>query len=352
MMRKLLFMLLISTALVACEQGSDKISNITVTNPSALNQTVYADNTTGKSKVTFVTLDAWTSSIVAQDATKSTSGEKVDWISIDPESGKEAGSYTISIALQTNQTGERRRATITINCGEDQITITVTQEATNEKEEETPGETDGKVKKINGERVVYDYSDSNMTYVSQIGTQSYINKAYAADCWAYVGYSNSRDSNWGCYYTYGNDTRVMGTSHDVWEQDNPEISVSWKTEFSWNDNTLSSMRGDQVRVERDGYLRTDLEYGDQEYTKGNIDINWLVATREYYTGLPVSALVVRTTRANKLLVKKVQQEEQGEGKYNATITYRYVLNADGFITEIYEHSTLNGSETKIYEFEY
>lgn len=50
------------------------------------------------------------------------------WLKLDPDHGG-AGSYTINIILEPNETGEARSAVITISCGGTQITVSVTQEA-------------------------------------------------------------------------------------------------------------------------------------------------------------------------------------------------------------------------------
>lgn len=132
-MKKLFFMLLATIVLAACEKEKEKeVSTITVPNQTELSQTVYADQTTGKSGVNFTTAGAWTSSIAESATAKSTRAESPDWISIDPSSGDKAGNYKINITLGKNLTGEKRSATISILCGADKVTITVAQEATKE----------------------------------------------------------------------------------------------------------------------------------------------------------------------------------------------------------------------------
>jgi len=104
---------------------------IKVENEASLLQTVYADETNGKSGVTIVTSGAWSSSITEGSA-KSTKSGTVSWLSIAPSSGATAGTHTIVISLEANASGADRTATITITCNETDITITVTQKATKE----------------------------------------------------------------------------------------------------------------------------------------------------------------------------------------------------------------------------
>jgi len=97
-----------------------------VENETALTQTSFADETSGKSGVTFVTNGAWTSTIT-EGTTKSTKSGTTSWVSITPDHGNSAGTYTIIISLEPNTTGKARSATITISCNGMDITIAVTQ---------------------------------------------------------------------------------------------------------------------------------------------------------------------------------------------------------------------------------
>ena len=120
--------LAVTTVFSGCKDKNedDNLKEFTVQNRDALNQNMYADETGGKS-LTFATTGAWTSSISKKSATKA--GGTVDWISINPASGAEAGEYTITISLATNNTGEDRSVVITITCNGENLVITVTQKA-------------------------------------------------------------------------------------------------------------------------------------------------------------------------------------------------------------------------------
>ncbi|MFV0419383.1 MAG: BACON domain-containing protein [Dysgonomonas sp.] len=142
-MRKyfLLFAFVLSAIVTGCssDDETDGNSQIKVDDKNSLTQTVYADNNEGKSGVKFSTTGAWTSTIKETGTQKDASTSASEWITISPDHGTAAGDYTMNIALQTNYTGKDRAATITIVCGDTNISITVTQEGKTE-DGETPVE--------------------------------------------------------------------------------------------------------------------------------------------------------------------------------------------------------------------
>lgn len=139
-MKKIYFGLLVFTSVIftACEKDNEtNISDIDVEDKTQLIQSVFADNLKGKNDVRFTTKTAWTSSIKEVNENKSQTQKNSvtitpNWVSISPDSGMEAGDYVISINLTENLTKFDRTATITIFCGETQVTITITQKAIKE----------------------------------------------------------------------------------------------------------------------------------------------------------------------------------------------------------------------------
>ena len=130
MKRKSLFSsLLLATVLcfTACEDEANNSGDIIVEQNGQLTQSVLANEITGQSRVDFKTMGAWSSTIKETGASTSP-----DWISITPDSGDKAGDYSVTINLSENFTGNERKATITIFCGNDKITVTLTQKGTTE----------------------------------------------------------------------------------------------------------------------------------------------------------------------------------------------------------------------------
>ena len=112
--------------LASCDQiiGGDGELMIDPVEDALLEQTVGSTALAAEG-VTFTTTGAWTSQVVP-----STKGSQPMWVSISPDHGEEAGTYTITISLEANDTGEDRKAYIIITCGEQKITISITQVAT------------------------------------------------------------------------------------------------------------------------------------------------------------------------------------------------------------------------------
>ena len=112
--------------LVSCDQiiGGDGKLIIDPVEDALLEQTVGSTALAAEG-VTFTTTGAWTSQVVP-----ATKGSEPMWVSISPDHGDEAGTYTITISLEANDTGEDRKADIIITCGGQKITISITQVAT------------------------------------------------------------------------------------------------------------------------------------------------------------------------------------------------------------------------------
>lgn len=123
-------MVFMSVALLASCNDEDKdyagdFGHIKVPDTRQMEQTVAADDTQAAQGVTFSTEGAWISTIVEK-----TRAEAPDWISISPDHGDAAESYTIKISLTANTTQEKRAATIKIFCGTSTLEIVITQQGT------------------------------------------------------------------------------------------------------------------------------------------------------------------------------------------------------------------------------
>lgn len=102
----------VAMGFASCSSSDDGV-NINL--PQTTTVTAYRDTPT--KEVSFSTNGTWTSRINTTE----------DWISYTPESGTGSDSYTITITLEPNNTGNVRHAVITINCDGQERIINVSQ---------------------------------------------------------------------------------------------------------------------------------------------------------------------------------------------------------------------------------
>lgn len=135
---KFLSLFLFAFAIAACSSDSDNGGGIKLKDtPKEI--TFYADGeNTGNTKgITFTATGNW--SAIATDQLPTYSRGPIEWIKISPSSGG-AGTFTINITLETNNTGKDRTAYIMINCDGTDIAIKITQKGTNANgDTPTPG---------------------------------------------------------------------------------------------------------------------------------------------------------------------------------------------------------------------
>ena len=98
--------LLAMVIFAACDPylGGDYQLTIDPVADALLEQTVGSETITAEG-VSFTTTGAWTS-MVEPVSTKSS---QPMWVSITPDHGEEAGTYTVNINLEANDTGEDRK---------------------------------------------------------------------------------------------------------------------------------------------------------------------------------------------------------------------------------------------------
>lgn len=129
-MRKILqytTMLLLTLCLFPACSEDDNNSSIHLTNGTTKEQIVFADASLKVGSINFTAEEPWKASIHPVE----NSTEEVDWLKLNSYSGN-AGSYSLSLILQPNESGTDRSAYILLNCGTSQIRITITQTSVNE----------------------------------------------------------------------------------------------------------------------------------------------------------------------------------------------------------------------------
>lgn len=127
MKRFYLILSLVAMLFISCEGGlgeggNTDFGNITLDENATelLNQTLESDALSGAG-ITFTANAAWSATVREVRSGAS-------WLNISPDHG-EAGTYTLSITLEANNTGADRVAEIVISCDGSTLKITITQKA-------------------------------------------------------------------------------------------------------------------------------------------------------------------------------------------------------------------------------
>ena len=136
MKRFYLILSLVAMLFISCEGGlgeggNTNFGNITLDENATelLKQTVNSDALTA-SGITFTASEAWS-------ATVQEVRSECAWLTISPDHG-EAGTYTLSIELEANETDASRSAEIVISCGGSTLKIKITQKAAEQITPPTP----------------------------------------------------------------------------------------------------------------------------------------------------------------------------------------------------------------------
>lgn len=132
-MKQIFFIFLVLMVLVACDKENDTPNEITLTEGTAISQTVYADETAKADGIKFSAKASWTAT-VKEVVTSKAAGSAVDWLALSVYQG-EAGEYTLNLTLKENYTGTNRKAEIKIVSGGSAISISVEQKATTKEGE-------------------------------------------------------------------------------------------------------------------------------------------------------------------------------------------------------------------------
>lgn len=120
-MGKISTLLFVAIALMLCgctNKGTDAPgSENKIKLVSESNLVISADKTS--TDIEFTTTDTWSAKVVSEN----------NWFSIDPVSGNEKGSHKITVSCAANTDAEQHTGIVTIKCGKESATVTITQSA-------------------------------------------------------------------------------------------------------------------------------------------------------------------------------------------------------------------------------
>jgi len=202
--------------LASCDQiiGGDGELIIDPVEDALLEQTV-GSTTLAAEGVTFTTTGAWTSQVVP-----ATKGSQPMWVSISPDHGDEAGTYTVTISLEANDTGEDRTADIIITCGGQKITISITQVATEDVPSDGGEEVQTPVYKKYVSKLEWDYTHYDGNKEKDVLTFEYDDKERIASMESdYIDSYDSRNIRYSFNYAIDGEvelTMVRDDGYQTW----------------------------------------------------------------------------------------------------------------------------------------
>ena len=172
-------LLLAGTLFVSCSDnnnGNEPDKGNVVLDKDTKTELVLSANDKGEKNegIRFTTQGPWKATVEEVDTKANTT---IDWLTLSQYSGDKAGSYTITLTLNENQTGKTRKAAIHITCGDTTITITVEQQAG--KEEEKPGKDDEvTLKKVKSVTLTSTYGNGHASEINAEGCNSAYTYSY------------------------------------------------------------------------------------------------------------------------------------------------------------------------------
>ena len=355
-----LWMGLVLLFVTACSDDDNNTRQIEVADESELEQTLSGDQQT--STLSFVAASDWTSTV--SETTPPTTKNADSWLKLDPDHGG-AGSYTINIILEPNETGEARSAVITISCGGTQITVSVTQEATSgsvtpsdrylvervnilNEEVYSTGEThkneniyffeydeEGRVTSFYTEDLEEDgistvtYGDGTIT-IHFTGADSYeetdvftLNESGYMESYTYE--NNEGESSKGTivydadgYAKYG--TRTTVNPHSEYE------SGEWTDTAEWEDGNLVKACMGSPLGEPDKTTAV-MKYDNPDYVNTptiNLDLNYLICSTEWLDCLMMDGLYLQPFgyMGKRSALYMTEERDMYSGDYY-TYTYDY-----------------------------
>ncbi len=403
-----MFMLLSAFLVMACskEEGT---STITVSDKTQLNQSLYADETSGKKgDFTFTATENWTTSV--SDVTpgvKSKAGST--WITLNPASGG-AGTVDMKITLAPNDTGADRKAEIKIICGGTTITVTVEQkgikqDGTKPDVKPTP-DTDRLISRIDIEHydedgnidvsgrenyITFTYDDKKRLVekmekdseeaMSGNGMQAMVFTEITQITYgnASVSFSIRETENQNVYSTEAtarlNESGYMISEHYTDSEEKSGMNYSWSYDLTLTydkDNYVKTNHSVASDGDNDYYFHTwkdgnlsqlkwlnnlctdKAEYGTVKNIT-NLDLNWILYNTEgwdFSVGDPycIFPLMGLTGKRSQNMVEKVSAEYfWGESDTTADKElreYKYVLDNQGYPSRI-ECYSYNYSNNKM-----
>lgn len=306
MKRFSLILSLVAMLFISCEGdlgggGNTNFGSITLDEAATelLNQTVSSDALTA-SGITFTASEAWS-------ATVQEVRSEAAWLTISPDHG-EAGTYTLTITLEANETDASRSAEILISCGSSTLKIKITQKAEEQVTPPTPTiEDKNRIAALffdnDNERVFFTYNDKGQIssikyeeieqgklYEETTQTIKYdgCNVTIPEVCYHIQSQSYPQPHNFRYKEEYTEGSAILNADGTLssYTYDDVTFHISYGADgrvdkytsdkgevaalFTWKDNNLTSIYTDEVGA------TITIDYYIEENICGGVDWLWLL----------------------------------------------------------------------------
>lgn len=231
----------------------------TSTSPNSPSITIEADNklptfntTGGTETLTLTATSSWT---ITVDNSAS------DWVSVSPSSG-EAGTYTLQIKVQENQSYDERNASITINYGEDKRILTITQKQkdalilTSNKVELSDQEQNFSIELQSNVTVTYDIDSESQSWITPLSKSRGLTSSTLD---FHVGPNESTTSRQGIITLHGGND--LSEEIVVYQDGNHPTLVLTQSEY------IVGSYGETIKVELRSNTQYELEMPNVDWVK-------------------------------------------------------------------------------------
>lgn len=288
------------------DDSNEPKQEITLSENTQKQQTIYADNANAPEGISFEANGSWKATVKEISAARA-ENNGIEWLSLSQYEGG-AGTITLNLIIKENNTGNDRKAEITIICGNSKITISVEQKATLENGNLPDGPIINKSKLI--KKITCTESDyPNDIYICEFTYDDKGRVTNISDSYRY----NSTTHKTTCSFTYlGNKVSyithngyegegeagggeiilnekgyaVSGNFYDIHDNKKDEWNSSWTyapngyltryaqddftIDFKWENKNLSLLE-DKNSSENERFT-----YDTNIKNKANIDYNYLI----------------------------------------------------------------------------
>lgn len=366
------------------DDSNEPKQEITLSENTQKQQTIYADNANAPEGISFEANGPWKATVKEISAARA-DNNGIEWLSLSQYEGG-AGKITLNLIIKENNTGNDRKAEITIICGNSKITISVEQKATLENGNLPDGPIINKsklIKKITctesanpNDIYIFEFTYDDKGRVTNISdSHRYDSTTYKTTCSftylgnkvSYIGHNgNEEEIEGGEISLNEKGYAVSGKFYDIDDNKKDEWNSSWTyasngyltrythaqdgftIDFKWENKNLSLL--EDKYSSRISYER--FTYNTNIKNKANIDYNYLITAFLSETSESLSfasgdswgftGMFGYLGKRSENVVSHMQtnHEHKLENSY-----FTYETDKDGYIIKATVKETTNNTET-------